>query len=622
MIMDKAYKFTVLLILLASVALMVNVSLQEAGTQDELAHIPAGYSYVRYLDYRLNPEHPPLVKMLAGAPLLFLDLNFPTQSLAWQDAVNGQWDVGAQFLYESGNDADEIIQWSRFGPIFLTLILVAFVYVWSKELMGPKWALLPTLFTALTPNFIAHGHYVTTDIGATLGTFVAIYYFVKYLNHQSRKHLVWAGLAFGVAMLMKFSTVLLVPLFLLIIFVYWLSEIARTRKTIGTGRFKHFVFLGFKYLGKVLMVFIIGFLLLYPFYFITTINYPPAKQLSDTEFILQTFADGPQAEGEPCYAVNPKRCAAELNIWMADKPMIRPAGHYMLGVLMVLQRSAGGNTAYFLGEVSNQGNSLYFPAAYVLKEPAPLLILVGFGLLLASYRVGRTALTKRRHKFVNYFGTHIAEFSIFTFILIYALWSLSSPLNIGVRHLMPMMPFMYMLATASIKKWTQNNAFKKPVSPGLGRKIKVGFVSILTLWFFADVALAYPYYLSYYNEFVGTENGWKYITDSNYDWGQDLKRLEAYVEENNIDRIAVDYFGAGNPEYYMPSVAEGWYSAKGNPLESNIEWLAVSVNQIQGATQPKVESLYRAPEDEYQWLKNPHEPYAIAGTSIFIYKLR
>jgi len=601
---------------------MATVSMQEAGTQDELAHIPSGYSYVRYLDYRLNPEHPPLVKMIAGAPLLFLGLNFPTDSLAWQDAVNGQWDVGSEFLYESGNDADKIIQWSRMGPMLLTLILTLFVYIWSKELIGSKWALLPTTLTAFSPNFLAHGHYVTTDIGAALGTFVAIYYFVKYLNHQSKKHLIWAGLGFGVAMLMKFSTILLVPLFLLLIFIYWLAEIARTRKTIQTGKIKHFFLSGLKHLGKVLVIFVIGFLLLYPFYFIATVNYPPAKQLSDTEFILSSFAGGELVEGQPCNTNTIKRCAAELNIWMADKPMIRPMGHYYLGILMVLQRSAGGNTAFFLGEVSNLGNKLYFPAAYALKEPLPLLIFVGLGLLFAAYRVGRTLVAKKRHKFIHYLGTHLAEFSMLTFIIIYAAWSINSPLNIGVRHLMPIMPFMYILAVSSIKKWTQNSSSKKTTNPRLGRRVKTSFVYALTIWFLIDVALAYPFYLSYYNEFVGTENGWQYITDSNYDWGQDLNRLETYVEENNIERIAVHYFGAGNPQYSMPGIAENWYSAKGNPLESNIEWLAVSVNQIQGATQPKVETLYRAPEDEYQWLDNPQEPYAVAGTSIFIYKLR
>src|SRR3989338_5094410 len=137
--MDKSYKFTVALILLVSLAVMVAVSIQEAGTQDELAHIPAGYSYVRFLDYRLNPEHPPLIKALSALPLLFERLNFPTQSSAWQKDRNGQWEMGAKFLYESGNDADRIIQSSRIAPLLLPLLLAFFIYIWSRELMGRWW---------------------------------------------------------------------------------------------------------------------------------------------------------------------------------------------------------------------------------------------------------------------------------------------------------------------------------------------------------------------------------------------------------------------------------------------------------------------------------------------------
>jgi len=141
-------------------------------------------------------------------------------------------------------------------------------------------------------------------------------------------------------------------------------------------------------------------------------------------------------------------------------------------------------------------------------------------------------------------------------------------------------------------------------------------------WFLVSVAIAYPFYLSYYNEFVGTKNGWRYITDSNYDWGQDLKRLATFVEENNIEKIGVDYFGAGSPSYYLGDKSENWWSAKGSPLESDIGWIAISVNTIQGSTAPAIPALNRKAEDEYQWLDNPQEPYARAGTSIFIYKLR
>src|SRR3989344_2626653 len=168
---------------------------------DELAHIPAGYSYARYQDHRLNPEHPPLVKVLAGIPLLLQGLNFPTDQDSWQKDINGQWTAGSQFLYESGNDADRIISWARFGPILLTLLLIIAVYWFSKELMGRWWAFLPTFLTALSPTVLAHGHYVTTDIGATLGILVATATFIKYLESPSRKRLWLAGLAFGFAQL-------------------------------------------------------------------------------------------------------------------------------------------------------------------------------------------------------------------------------------------------------------------------------------------------------------------------------------------------------------------------------------------------------------------------------------
>jgi len=617
--MNNISKITVGVILLASLILMVAVSLQEAGTQDELAHIPAGYAYVSEFDYRLNPEHPPLVKMLAGLPLLFINVNFPTDSSAWTTVVNGQWDMGAQFLYESGNNADQIIQLSRIGPMLLTLILIAFVYIWSKEIMGAKWALLPTVITALSPIFLAHGHFVTTDIGATLGIFVSAYYFVKFLGSQSRKNLIWAGVAFGFAMLMKFSTVLLVPLFLLVIFIYWLVDIYKKRGEVKEKAIKHSFISGVKYLRGVIIIFFIGFLVLYPFYAVTTINYPPERQLSDTEFILNSFSGGPPAEGESCAGA---RCLAELNIWAADKPIIRPYAHYMLGILMVLQRSAGGNTAFFLGEVSNQGNRSYFPTVYGLKEPLPVLTLIAIGLLFAGYQILR-ALAKKKSNFTGYFSTHHAEFTMLLFIAIYSAWSINSPLNIGVRHLMPIMPFIYILTATAIKKWVQGDSFKKLTSPEIGRKIKLGIVYALTVWFLVDIAIAYPFYLSYYNEFVGTKNGWQYVTDSNYDWGQDLKRLATFTQENNIEKIAVDYFGAGSPTYYLgDDTAERWYSAKGNPLESDIGWIAISVNTVMGATAPAIPSLNRKPEDEYQWLDNPTEPYAVAGTSIFIYKLR
>ena len=596
------------LILLASFLVMFTASLQESAIMDELAHIPAGYGYVKFLDYRLNPEHPPLVKMIAALPLVFIHLNFPTDKAAWKNDINGQWAVGTQFLYESGNNADQIIQWARVGPMILTLILISFVYFWSRELLGPKWAFLPTALTAFSPTILAHGHYVTTDIGAALGVIIAIYFFVKFLRQQNHRNLIFAGLAFGFAQLLKFSAVILIPYFLILAAIFWGISNHRNLR----GGFGKLTASAWRIFRSVILVFLIGLIFIYPFYFITTLNYPIEKQVHDTDFILSSFAAGPPAPGEIC---TPMRCVAELDIWMADKPLLRPIAQYMLGILMVVQRSAGGNTAYFLGEVSASGSPLYFPAVYLMKESLPVLIFMALTLLYALYRVGR-AIKKRQLNFTDYSLTRLPELSMLLFIIIYGVYSITSPLNIGVRHLLPIMPLAYVLTAAGLKSFAHAG----------NQKLKLGLMSMLVLWFLVSVGRAYPHYLSYFNEAIGTNNGWRYVTDSNYDWGQDLKRLKEFIDNppagEKIDKIAVDYFGGGSPTYYLGDKAVLWQSAKGSPKESGVQWLAVSVGFLQNAKGGLHPGHTRNPGDEYQWLNNYETPYAKAGKSIFIYKLR
>ena len=608
--------FLVILIVAVSFALMLNASSQESATMDELAHIPAGYGYVKYLDYRLNPEHPPLVKAFAALPLLFQKLNFPTDKSPWQSDINGQWAAGAQFLYESGNNADQIIQWARLGPMLLTLILIIFIYIWAKELIGRWWALFPTALFAFSPNVLAHGHYVTTDIGAALGIFITTYYFVKFFQEPSLKHLSFAGLAFGIAQSMKFSAVLLIPFFIFLVVVFYIWKTASDKK---------FFIRGFHCLRALIVVLIIGYALVYVVYFLFTINYPIAKQISDTEFILTSFAGGPDTNFESCRLSSDValarrvRCLADINIWIAGNKILRPLGEYMLGVLMVMQRSSGGNTAYFLGEVSASGWWYYFPVVFLLKEPIPSLILIGLALLLGFWSIiKKFKIQNSKFKiFMDYLGTHFPEFSMLAFVVLYWLYSVKSPLNIGVRHLMPTMPFVYILTASVIKKLVSSGNFIKI-------SLKGSLVIILLIWYFGETLFATPYYLSYFNQFGGgIENGYRYVTDSNYDWGQDLKRLKEWADKNLPAgrQVAIDYFGGGSPKYYLGDKAEYWQSSKNNPKYEGIDWLAISINNLQGALGKLHPGQPRNPEDEYRWLKNPYEPYARAGTSIFIYKL-
>ncbi|MBI2582803.1 glycosyltransferase family 39 protein, partial [Candidatus Azambacteria bacterium] len=201
--------------------LMVTSAKGDSATMDEVAHIPAGYSYLTQKDMRLNPEHPPLLKDLAAIPLLFQNINFPSDFKAWKDDINGQWDFGFQFLYRSGNDADNIIFWARIPFILLTLLLGYFIFKWGKELFGPGPALLALGLYTFSPTFLAHGRLVTTDVGASFGFFIRVYYFVKALRVPSTKHIITAGIALGIALLIKFSTFLLVPLLVFLAFLWW-----------------------------------------------------------------------------------------------------------------------------------------------------------------------------------------------------------------------------------------------------------------------------------------------------------------------------------------------------------------------------------------------------------------
>jgi hypothetical protein len=607
---------------------------------DELAHIPAGYGYVSQLDYRLNPEHPPLEKALAALPVkIFINPVYPTTSPAWTTEVNGQWDMGTAFLYNSGNNANQILRIFRLFPIFLTLLLIFLIYVWAREIVGGWWGLLPAFLFALSPNVLAHGHYVTTDVGAAFGVVLGTYYFLKFLLKPSKLNLFFAGLAFGVAQITKFSTIMLVPYFIFLIAVFYtISVIHDWNQTESAKRFKRFSIRAYHYFRSVIIIFAIGYILIvYPVYAVLTAHYPIARQVSDTSTILASFAGGPTLAGHSCKLF---RCVADLDIWAAKNPVFRPFAQYLLGVLMVFQRVNGGNTAYFLGQVGNSGWWYYFPVIYLLKEPLPTLILILVALLFGIWKMIKAK--PKWQKFLNYIYTHFTQFSILSFVVFYWAYSMHANLNIGFRHLFPTIPLIYLLTTSALKNWFSN--VNIPSSENIMSLIgsftrlavktflKYLVLFILLIWFIFEATMTAPYFLSYFNEIGGgIWNGYRFVDDSNYDWGQDLIRLQSFVQTHpEVNKIAVDYFGGGDPSYYLGNKEVNWWASRGNPANSGIHYLAISINTLEQAlNSPK--SASENPNDNYAWLVKLKPPKAgmgevpapdyRVGTSIFVYKL-
>jgi len=559
--------------------------LGDSATMDELAHIPAGYSYLSQKDFRINPEHPPLVKDLAAIPLLFLNLNFPKDHPSWQEEVNGQWWFGSEFLYHSGNNPDRIIFWARIPMILLLIFLGWFLFYFARKLAGNEVAILTLILFSFCPTFLTHGRLVTTDVGAALGVVLSTYFWIEFLKCPSKKNIILAGLIFGIALLLKFSLILLVPFFGIITIIFaWLKT--DNKKAI------------LKYVMLALFAGIIGFaFIVWPVYQFHVLNYPLAKQLSDTKFLLES---------------NPMGSLSNLCIWMADKPLLRPFGHFLLGLLMATQRTAFGNTVYFMGMISASGWWFYFPLVYFLKIPLAfhLLTLIALFSTLLAIKKPFWVETKKRVK--AWILNHFTEFSMLVFLTIYWITSISGNLNIGVRHILPTFPFLYVLVSIGIKNWIGgiNNLPKT-------KKMAWFLLLFLFLWYIGSSLMVFPHYLSYFNEIAGgSKNGYKYVVDSNYDWGQDLKRLTWFVENNKIEKIYVDYFGGGDPSYYLKEKYIP-YSPFQETKEKPKGWLAVSVTLLQGG-RGNPEPRFDQPTGYYKWL-NQYEPKARAGDSIFIY---
>ena len=294
---------------------------------------------------------------------------------------------------------------------------------------------------------------------------------------------------------------------------------------------------------------------------------------------------------------------------MAAQPVLRPAAQYLLGLSMVLQRASGGNTTYFLGEVSAAGWKTYFPIVYIIKEPLAFHILLVISLLCVAWLIKKPLWQNSIQRTRIWLTSHFSEFAMLVFIAIYWTTSLNSNLNIGVRHLLPVFPFTILLVSGVMILWLSSGSFPK---------IKKAFLALLLIWQAASVIAVYPSFLSYFNELAGgPENGYIYTVDSNFDWGQDLKRLTKWVEENKIEKIYIDYFGGGNAEYYLKEKFVPWWGTRDPKELPKGSYLAISATFLQGGRGEPVPGFNQA-FGYYHWL-DKYTPIEKIGYSIFVY---
>lgn len=279
----------------------------------------------------------------------------------------------------------------------------------------------------------------------------------------------------------------------------------------------------------------------------------------------------------------------------ADGPAV-PAPAYILGIRAVLDFAAGGRPGYLLGQVSNAGWWHYFPVAFAVKTPLVTLA----GLLVA------TGMTLRRPA-----GD---DWLLLAPPLIYSLVSTTARLNLGYRHLLPVLPFL----AVHIGRLGSTATWASIFPPRLTRYLSVLIIVALGL-----TALSiYPHFLAYFNLIGGgPRNGWRILADSNIDWGQDMKGLRDWMAREGVPHVRLAWFGTARPEYYgvshdlLPGLPYGfllWSDPPFDPTGPEPGVYAISVSNLVGVALPD--------PDLYAWFR-ARPPDDRIGHSVFIYRV-
>jgi hypothetical protein len=556
------------LLLLITFALLVFSVAMKSPTMDEQNHVARGLAYLRTGDLRLSQEHPPGVNAWEAWPLL-LDpqIRLPLDSPSW---ANAEWyGFADQLLWRVNDRPQEMVFASRVPVMWLTLLLAALVCRWARELGGGGAGLIALALFSFDPNILAHGRLATTDLGVTCLAFAAM--FVLWRAMRSAGRLAspvsdwgrWAlsGIVLGIAQAAKFSALALGPVIAVIAVCAWIAQSVRQRSLRGTWR----------WMARLLLLFGAGFGVLWAVY-------------------------GFQWGSIALFGGLPG-----------------PAPAYWAGIQAILRRTGGGTPSFLMGQYAQEGWWYYFPVSFAIKTPLPTLIL----LMVA---IG---------KWASHPTTQPPNSLLCLLLPVLAFWAMAlvGSFNIGYRHILPSLPFLYVLAGRQMGKWAN---YKLQIA---NRKSQIAndrhtcgsrfaICCLLILWLAVGTVSVAPHYLAFFNVIAGgPDGGYRFLVDSNLDWGQDLPGLKRYVQENDIERVYLSWFGAAHPEAYgfpfhpLPGFWRfgGEPAAYGfNPFAPAPGVYAISASNLQG--------VRFADRDLYAWFRR-QTPVARIGHSIFVYQV-
>jgi len=506
-------------------------------TGDEFAHFPAGLFYWKTGNFEVYCQNPPLVKLLASLPLLISPAVLPKRFI-------GRWGLGYGFMVLNKEIYHLLFVKGRVMILLLAFMMGWLLFCFASEVFGTKAALFSVFLWTFSPNIMGHSYLVTTDIGASFGVLLALYCLWKYLKNPSYKMALLCGMAFGIAQLTKFSLLILIPAFPILMGLYYIFN--KKRMHVRKMSF------------AIIIIFLAGILMINMVY----LFHGSFRHMRDYSFRSRLF----------------KNIQSFCPGWL---PLPFPKD-YIIGIdTQKYESDKRPVKAYLFGRLSSKGWWYYYIVAFLLKTPIPILIIFFWVICI---NISKLINGKKDYFFIY----------ILTFIAIYFLFFSASVINLGIRYLLPIYPLILL-----ISGYIFENMNKK----------KVMLVAILSLWLIINMVMIYPNHLSFYNEFAGgPNNGYKFLADSNIDWGQDLISLKGYMQKHHLDFVYLSHFGLVEPTVY---------GIKYRPLTSHPinGTIAVSVNHLLGIWG------WNKTQKSFKWLED-YKLHDKAGYSIFIYKIK
>jgi len=522
----------------------------QSMTYDEPAHIIAGVDAWRHGRFEHWNDHPPLGRLWLTLPIRDLDSQF-----VWRQMPSGYRVESMQPLPE------EMAARTRPMNTLLGIFLGLALWFATRRLFSPGAANVALALFTFTPSLIANFSVATTDGIGTLFIFLVAFQLIRWRQKPNWLQTTLLGLALGGLLLAKFYAPPLVLLALLLMLV--LKPDRWTWRPLQWNW------------SAALVALLLAVVTLWAGYFFHVSHFI----VGDAK-VTATF---------PNRGVKTWPTKSQLHL-----SMYVPAGEFFEGLREVAFSNKHGRPAWFFGKIYPTGGiKLYYLAAIVLKWPTVLLALLLAALLMGVRRVSRAP------------GDLLVMCS---FAVVFFLFAVRSRYDIGERHILPLYPFALTIA-GSI--WEHVVALKARIGAEIPtwwgpKQINHNVIVLLLVLALnaADALRPAPDYLAYFNVLVRPQNAWRFLTDSNLDWGQGLIAVREYEFKHLNEPAHLAYFGSVNPALY---------GVRALPLEPNQPVngkVIAGLSALSGQVLPDPNS--------YRWLLN-HKPSQMLDRSMFVY---